>query len=284
MATRSDRGSRLGSRVTLVVVSIQTHRDPAAQANPGPPAGTTPRRTSRGWPVATPLALLLVGSLFVISARNSDGTDLRPGRYTDLAGLVRSESDRTQTLRDRVGELTDEVDSLGETVRDVQVDRLRAEVASLSAPAGLTAQQGEGLRITLSDAPEEIIEATQQDLNLLVVHQQDIQAVVNALWKGGASAVTIAGQRIVSTTGIKCEGNAVQLGGIPYPQPYVITAVGDQAALDEAVAEDSYLRNYRQQSEIADIAIGWDLQLEDELIAPAYDGLLDLGYAEPIAS
>lgn len=266
-------------------MSLLTHRDPAdrdrADRDPADPA---PRRTSRGWRVATPLALLLVGSLFVVSARNSDGTDLRPGRYTDLADLVRSESDRTQALQDRVGELTDEVDGLGEAVRDTRVDRLRAEVAALSGPAGLTPQRGEGLQITLSDAPEDVIEATQQDLNLLVVHQQDIQAAVNALWKGGASAVTIAGQRIVTTTGIKCEGNAVQLDGIPYPQPYVITAVGDQAALDEAVAEDAYLRNYRQQSEVADIAIGWDLQLEDELVAPAYDGLLDVGYAQPAPS
>ena len=74
-----------------------------------------------------------------------------------------------------------------------------------------------------------------QDLNLLVVHQQDIQAVVNAMWKGGATAVTVQGQRIVTTTGIKCEGNAVQLQGVPYPQPYVIEAVGDQTELLGAI-------------------------------------------------
>jgi uncharacterized protein YlxW (UPF0749 family) len=225
---------------------------------------------------------VLVGALFVTSSRNSGGTDLRPGRYTDLAGLVRSESDRTKDLQTRVAQLNSEVESLAETVKDERVEKYRREVARLSNPAGLTSQVGEGLTITLSDAPEDVIDSTTRDLNLLVVHQQDIQAVVNAMWAGGATAVTIAGQRIISTTGIKCEGNAVQLGGIPYPQPYVITAIGDQGDLVDSVAEDPYLRNYRQQSVIPDIDVGWELDLEDDAVAPAYDGLLDLTYATPI--
>jgi hypothetical protein len=28
--------------------------------------------------------------------------------------------------------------------------------------------------------------------------------------------------------------------------------------------------------------VGWELELEDDLTAPAYEGLLDLSYAEPI--
>ena len=59
--------------------------------------------------------------------------------------------------------------------------------------------------MVLTDAPPSVAESSQQDPNRLVVHQQDIQAVVNALWKGGATAVTIQGQRVVSTTGIKCD-------------------------------------------------------------------------------
>ena len=58
------------------------------------------------------------------------------------------------------------------------------------------------------------------------MHQQDIQAVVNALWAGGAEAMTIQGQRVVSTTGIKCVGNVVILHGVPYSPPYRISAIG----------------------------------------------------------
>ena len=117
-----------------------------------------------------------------------------------------------------------------------------------------------------------------------MVHQQDLQAVVNALWNGGASAVTIAGQRVISTTGIKCEGPVVQLQGVPYPQPYVIQAVGDPTELTAALDVDPLVTGYRSDAANPYIQIGWDLQTEDHVEAPAYDGLLDLRYAEPISA
>ena len=235
------------------------------------------------WRVCTPLVVLLSGTLFVVSAQSSQGTDLRPGRYDDLAGVAGAEAERYASLQARIAELTEEVEDLSKSIEDDTVKRLQAEADELKDPAGLTPRQGPGVTVTLSDAPEEVVETSTRDLNLLVVHQQDIQAVVNAMWSGGAVAVTIQGQRVVSTTGIECEGNSVMLQGVPYPQPYVIEAVGDPGALTTAIAEDDYLQIYRDQSEIEDIAVGWDLELADDLTAPAYDGLLDLAYARPVA-
>lgn len=245
-------------------------------------APARPRRTRTGWRLGTPTVVLVCGALFVVSAANSEGTDLRPGRYTDLASLVQTESDQYAELEDRVRELNDEVDALAAAVEDDQVKRLQRSIDEMEDPAGLTPRTGPGVTVTLSDAPEEVINSTSRDLNLLVVHQQDIQAVVNAMWKGGATAVTIQGQRIVTTTGIKCEGNSVQLQGVPYPQPYVIEAVGDQASILEAITADDYLEIYRAQAAIPDISVGWGLEIADQVEAPGYTGLLDLSYAEPL--
>ena len=226
--------------------------------------------------------MLLCGALFVVSATNSEGTDLRPGRYTDLAALTDDEADESVALKHRVADLNDQVERLAGSVNNKVVKRFNRRIERLEDPAGLTPHSGPGVTVTLSDAPEEVINSTSQDLNLLVVHQQDIQAVVNAMWLGGASAVTVQGQRLVTTTGIKCEGNAVQLQGVPYPQPYVIEAVGDQAELVRAIGDDDYLQIYREQAAIPDISVGWDLQLQSQVTAPAYDGLQDLSYAEPL--
>lgn len=226
--------------------------------------------------------MLLCGGLFVVSAANSDGTDLRPGRYTDLASLVQDEADHYDKLRGQVADLTAEVNELSAALQDRDVARHRSRIERLKDPAGLVARRGPGVRITLSDAPEEVINAATGDLNPLLVHQQDIQAVVNALWKGGATAVTIQGQRVVSTTGIRCEGNSVQLHGVPYPQPYVIEAVGDQGALLAAIESDAYIDAYREDALDPTISVGWDLDLDGLLVAPAYEGLLDLNYASPI--
>ena len=110
---------------------------------------------------------------------------------------------------------------------------------------------------------------------------QDVQAVVNALWRGGAHAVTIQGQRIISTTGIKCSGSMIQLQGVPYPEPFVIRAVGDIDALTASIDNDSYLQLYRQQAADPTIDIGWKLEPSSAVQAPAYDGVVDLSYARP---
>ena len=278
-----------GLRATLVVVSTGSHARPHGSDDP---SGDRPRWRQRlrppgragWWRLGTPVAVFLCGTLFVVSAVNSDGTDLRPGRYTDLASLVKNEADQYDALREQVTDLNDQVAALTASTDDRDVRRSHRRVEQLKDSAGLVAHAGPGVSIVLSDAPEEVINSTTGDINPLLVHQQDIQAVVNALWKGGATAVTIAGQRVVSTTGTKCEGNAVQLHGRPYPQPYVIEAVGEQGSLLTAIEADSYVTAYREDASDPGISVGWELALEPTVVAPAYDGLLDLNYAKPIPS
>jgi uncharacterized protein YlxW (UPF0749 family) len=247
----------------------------------------TPRRSRRSlaWRVGTPVVAVVSGALFIASAADSGGTDLRPGRYTDLASLVEAEAADYEEVEDELQDLRAEVDSLTENVRSLRVSRARGRIEELEDPAGLQPRSGPGISITLSDSPDDILdEALDHGVKVaqLVVHQQDIQAVVNALWRGGASAVTIAGQRVITTTGIKCEGNAVQLQGVPYPQPYVIKAVGDPDALTASIDADPLVTGYRTDAENPYVQIGWDMSTEEHVEAPAYDGLLDLDYAQPI--
>lgn len=264
--------------------------DPAG--GPADAPGTTgrPARPARlgrpGWRLVTPAVVVVSGLLFSVSATNSEGTDLRPGRYRDMASIVQGEASRYDALAARAAGLTAEVDALSASVTSDEVEQLRDEVAALREPAGLEPEVGAGVSVVLADAPDKVVAdavvAGVQDINELVVHQQDIQAVVNALWRGGAEAVTVEGQRLVSTTGIKCEGNAVQLQGIPYPQPYEIAAVGDPVDLATALERDPYVSGYRAAAADPSVAVGWQMELEAEVVAPAYDGLLDLSYAEPL--
>jgi uncharacterized protein YlxW (UPF0749 family) len=257
-----------------------TAPDEAARS-PEATARSATRRTL-AWRLATPVVGLMSGALFVVSAHSSEGTDLRPGRFTDLASVVRYDASRVDGLKQRVADLRGQVSTLSGSVDNRQVRRLNEQAATLKDPAGLTPVTGPGITVTLSDAPQSTGQDTPDTVenpNLLLVHQQDIQAVVNAMWKGGALAVTIQGQRVVSTTGIRCIGNSVQLQGVPYSQPYRIQAVGDVTALSDAITDDAYLQVYRADAADPDINVGWDEQVEDKITAPAYDGLTDLQYA-----
>ncbi|MEJ7796148.1 MAG: DUF881 domain-containing protein [Nocardioides sp.] len=255
----------------------------APTSHASPEQGTRDAGAPRGrWRFGTPLVVIACGALFVTSAANSEGTDLRPGRYTDLGSLVAAENREYEQLEDRVRELTDEVDRLTGQVGDSKVTQLQADIEAMKQPAGLTPVAGPGLTITLSDAPADIINSSTQPIELLIVHQQDIQAVLNAMWKGGAEAVTLQGRRVVSTTGVKCEGNAVLIQGRAYPQPYTIVAIGNPAALEAAVLQDDYLGAYRRDASLPDVSVGFEMAAAGELEMPAYDGLTNLTYAEPI--
>ncbi len=48
---------------------------------------------------------VLAGFMIATSAINAGGSDLRPNRNTDLAGLIQSESRRNADLADRVAKL-----------------------------------------------------------------------------------------------------------------------------------------------------------------------------------
>ncbi|WP_137294562.1 DUF881 domain-containing protein [Nocardioides dongxiaopingii] len=250
--------------------------------------GATPAGRSRGpWRIGTPVVVLLSGVLFVASATTSGGTDLRPGRYTDLASLTQSESESYEALQAEAASLRTEVEALTNDIDDVRVRREHRVAEELKGPAGLEAVSGEGLRIVLSDAPDDAFEDALREpdpearLQRLVVHQQDIQAVVNALWAGGAEAVTIQGQRVVTTTGIRCTGSTVQLQGVPYPEPYEIEAVGDPQTLQAAIDADQDVTDFRVDAASPDIGIGWELDQEPEVDAPAYEGLITMDSARP---
>ncbi|PUA81417.1 hypothetical protein C7S10_08890 [Nocardioides currus] len=226
--------------------------------------------------------MLLSGALFAVSYEHSDGTDLRGGRYTDLASVVQVQREDTAELTGEVADLNAQIERLSAGLGDRSVNRAQKQVAILSDPAGLTPRTGPALKVTLDDAPEDVLADPTRDPLDVVVHQQDIQAVVNAMWRAGAVAVTIQGQRLISTTGIKCDGNLVSLQGVPYSPPYVIVGIGDPGAMLTSIDADGYVDLYREAAADERGGVLYAEEVLPTATAPAYEGLLDLTYATPM--
>jgi uncharacterized protein YlxW (UPF0749 family) len=193
--------------------------------------------------------------------------------------VAAAEARDLEGLRARTAELNAEVTRLTRDLGSTASQSEQTRVDALRGPAGLLPVQGPGLTITLDDAPDDALEAAGADVNELLVHQQDIQAVVNALWAGGAEAMTLQGQRVVATTGIKCVGNTVVLHGVPYSPPYRIAAVGPLSRMLTSVNRNPYIELYLQQVELG---LGWDVQVDSRLRLPGYAGSTDLAYARPV--
>jgi uncharacterized protein YlxW (UPF0749 family) len=230
------------------------------------------------WRVVKPVAFAAAGLLLVVSAVNADGADLRPERTQSLADLAEQQSSRVEQLQADIAELNTDIDELSAGLRSAELDRLEARVDELEMPAGLQAVEGPGLTVVLEDAPEKARDAAGDDVTSAIVHQQDIQAVVNAMWAGGAEAMTLQGQRVISTTGIKCVGNTVILHGVPYSPPYRISAIGDSAEMVGALGDSPYIQNYLDAVKRYDL--GWELVSEASIEAPAYDGVTEMRYAQ----
>lgn len=240
-------------------------------------------RFHRGWQVASAVAFVVAGAMFATTSLSSKGLDLRAASITDLGNVVRQERERSDELQARLARLNREVERLSGQVGDSTVAQLQREVAKLRVPAGFSPVEGPGLTVVLDDAPKDEIDRAadgegEVTVDELVVHQQDIQAVVNALWAGGAEAMTIQGQRVISTTGIKCVGNTVVLHGVPYSPPYRIAAIGSPTALQASLDESDYIGAYLTFVERYDL--GYDVTPSLELEFPAYEGSTRLEHAE----
>ncbi|MGH9060280.1 MAG: DUF881 domain-containing protein, partial [Acidimicrobiales bacterium] len=179
------------------------------------------------WRALVPVVCLVAGVGFAASARDSRGTDLRPAGTANLADLVRAAEhhvkDADATLASLQKQLSAATADAGRS--DAGVAAAQRKDAPLKAPGGLTATKGPGIVVVLDDAKDSDQNAG-VDPNQLVVHQSDLQAVVNALWAGGAEAMTIAGQRVIATSAVRCVGNTLLLNGEVYSPPFRVAAIG----------------------------------------------------------
>ncbi|MEU8757850.1 DUF881 domain-containing protein [Streptomyces sp. NPDC048659] len=247
---------------------------------------TGPGRTTRWRPVRvlTAAVFALAGLIFVTSFNTAKGTNLRTdASLLRLSDLIEERSHKNAGLDETTAALRRQVDALA--ARDdgstrAQDERLRA----LEASAGTAETSGTGLTVTLDDAPPNAQAAPgypEPQANDLVIHQQDLQAVVNALWQGGAEGIRVMDQRLISTSAVRCVGNTLILQGRVYSPPYKITAVGDRGTLSKALADSPALRNY--QLYVKAYGLGWKVDEHKAVTLPGYSGTVDLHYAKPVS-
>jgi uncharacterized protein YlxW (UPF0749 family) len=233
------------------------------------------------WRVAAPVAFGAAGLLFAASAGAANGSDLR-GTRSDLGDLIRAEQQRADELAGRVERLRADVDAATERagVADRRVAAETRRSRRLELAAGTSSVVGPSVTVTLADAPRSadrvLPEGTTPDD--VVVHQQDVQAVVNALWAGGAEAMQIMDQRVISTSAVRCVGNTLILQGRVYSPPYEITALGDPTRLTAALDASDGVALYRYYADTYGLV--YQTKTAEKSTLPAFDGAVELLYAE----
>ena len=151
----------------------------------------------------------------------------------------------------------------------------------LAVDAGLTPMRGPGLVVTLTDAQRDANGRFPRDASPddLVVHQQDIQAVLNALWSSGAEAVQMQDQRLIATSAPRCVGNTLLLNGRTYSPPYTITAIGDVAKMQAALAAAPLVTLYKQY--VVRFGLGYTEEPRAAVDVVGYTEPVAMHYAQP---
>lgn len=253
---------------------------PTGRAAPAAGTGRPGRQRRFVWHVLVPAVCLFAGFMFAASAHASRGTDLRPPGTANLRDLVRGAENQVHAEDSALTAVQHQVDAATASAArsNVGVADAQRRTRPLLAPGGLTAVHGPGLIVTLTDADQTSADAG-VDPNELVVHQDDMQAVVNALWAGGAEAMTIAGQRVVATSAVRCVGNTLLLNGEVFSPPYRVVVIGPARTMSTALQASPGVRLFEQAAEY--YGLGYTVETVDDVPVPAYTGSFDLLYARP---
>lgn len=237
-----------------------------------------------GWQVLTPVVALLAGSLFAVSSQTARGSDLRSDR-AEVTQVIFDRVRDIQELDDERKQLAAQVEALsaGAALTDSTVAGLEQQADEAAEYAGLTALHGPGVQVTLTDAPlgpdGRLPPGARPDD--VIIHQSDVQGILNAMWSAGADGIMVQGHRIIATTAVRCVGNTLLLRGKTYSPPFVIVALGDPDTIQQSLLDAPGLELFLDAVDA--FGLGYDVETLDDVTLPAYDGPLGVTHAQVLS-
>ncbi|OMC34108.1 hypothetical protein A5740_10750 [Mycobacterium sp. GA-1841] len=235
------------------------------------------------WRYGVPVVCLCAGLLLAATHGVSGGDEIRRSDSPRLVDLVREAQQSVDRLTAQRDSLSTEIDSHhgGSPSSHAALAAITKRSAELAVDAGVVPVRGPGLVVTLNDAQRDAEGRFPRDAapDDLVVHQQDIQAVLNALWSAGAEGIQMQDQRIIATSAPRCVGNTLLLNGRTYSPPYVITAVGDVPAMQAALAGAPLVNLYKQY--VVRFGLGYLEEPRAEVELTGHTEPLRMRYAKP---
>ena len=256
---------------------LTDHLDPgyAAAAAARTTSGRSRRPAAdRAWQALAALVIAGVVALAVAQARIT-----APGvsaAQQGLASSVRSAQERSAQRAERRDELAARVDAVQRRALadDVTGRSLLTELDAISLGAATTAVTGPGLAITatepgpgpdLTDVSKQRVPGARQ-----VILDRDLQLVVNALWAGGAEAISVGGVRIGPGVTIRQAGDAILVDNQPVTGPYTVLAIGSPERLAESFDASSALQRLRLLETA--YRVGLSVSTQEALTLPASPG------------
>lgn len=133
---------------------------------------------------------------------------------------------------------------------------LERSLKQVKSQAGYSEINGTGIIVEMYDS-----EAGYSSID--IVHDRDVRDVVNELFAAGARGVSVGGQRLITTSSIRCAGPIILVNQKPIAvDPIVIQAVGDAEVLQSSLE--------LIKRELKEFGIRIEVSTEESIILSAY--------------
>lgn len=231
------------------------------------------------WHVSLTLVFILLGFLLATAFSTQQRLEDRPGtRKDNLIQFIRKQRREQKRLGAQLTEVREELGYIDAERADSEgvLAAHSQELERLRSRAGLVPVTGPGLELTVGDA-----QRIPPDVNpdSFLIHDYDLQMIVNALWRGGAEALAVNGERFVASTGIRSAGSIILINSRPQPGPYRVRAIGDAEGLVLALKQDNYAAMLLGES-AAQFGLQIDTRPQEKMTLPGYTGGVKLSTKE----
>lgn len=197
-------------------------------------------RTRRGGVgrIATAAVAVLLGvGLATAITTLREPTDVRDRARELLVSQVTERTALQETLTADNAALAGEISALSTSALGTSDPALVDRLEVLGIVSGVTPVEGDAYALTLTDSQQ----ATQDPAGYPEERVQavDLQIVVNALWAGGAEAISVNGTRVSGSGAIRGAGSAILVDLVPVSSPYEIVAIGDVDGIRRSVTSST---------------------------------------------
>lgn len=225
---------------------------------------------------------LVLGFLLAVAFVTQDRLTPRPpmGRKKELIDRVKQLEKERHQLKGQLKEIrlqTTELEKKAASAHGV-LGSFTGEIDEIELAVGLKKVKGPGVTVLLADSPSVPSGRNPADF---VIHDYDLRVIVNALWSGGAEAVSVNGQRLIFCSDLCCVGTTVMVNSVRKASPYEIKAIGDKESLERAVMDNSDAAELITSGpRIFGLVIV--IEKEKELVIPAYSGSYRVDYSRSL--
>ncbi|MBQ2835721.1 MAG: DUF881 domain-containing protein [Clostridia bacterium] len=182
-------------------------------------------------------ALMLVMFMQFKMVKQTDITAIETMRESELKLELSSWNEKYKQLYARYEEVVTKMEEYkNESVTDQKTAQLlEAELEQLNELLGKTDVVGQGIVIQLIDNQGKKIS---EDATVYAISKENLLRVINELFAAGAEAISINGNRVISTSAVYTIGTDILKinNGNKISSPYVINAIGNPDYLKSSVS------------------------------------------------